>query len=223
MGHQQTVLPKAYMNRGGEPINWPSNKKRPWNDKLIRRLLLTVTVADPELFILKDKPVTYTRAFVELYNWKNNGQVHEIYEIIELEKMCTLIAKNFCNLGVHQIIEILLVLRSTHVVPKNQEKFVFYVNNYIDWDQFNQLYDSDWMKKGVKNADAVTCKLRLALTRAINDKLEAARKEKWKKKKMIERRKTEAMATKRRRARGKIGLFSKKEDESDTKDNTDPN
>ena len=26
------------------------------------------------------------------------------------------------------------VLRSAHMVPKDQDKFVFYVNNYIDWD-----------------------------------------------------------------------------------------
>ena len=29
------------------------------------------------------------------------------------------------------------------MVPRDQNKFVFYINNYIDWDQFNQLYDSD--------------------------------------------------------------------------------
>ena len=46
-------------------------------------------MADPESFTLKGKPVTYTGAFVELYNWSNCGQVHKIYEIIELEKMCT--------------------------------------------------------------------------------------------------------------------------------------
>ena len=32
------------------------------------------------------------------------------------------------------MIEISLVLHSAHVAPKDQNKFVFYVNNYIDWD-----------------------------------------------------------------------------------------
>ncbi len=57
--------------------------------------------------------------------------------------MCALIAKNPRNLCAHQIIEILSILRSAHVVPRDQDKVVFYVNNYIDWDQFNQLYDPD--------------------------------------------------------------------------------
>ncbi len=46
----------------------PRNEGRPWNGKLIRKLLLTLTVADPERFTLKGKPVTYIGAFVELYN-----------------------------------------------------------------------------------------------------------------------------------------------------------
>ena len=63
--------------------------------------------------------------------------------MVEFEKMCTSIAENPRNLDACQIIEIFSVLCSTHVVPRNQDKVVFYVNNYIDWDQFNQLYDPD--------------------------------------------------------------------------------
>ena len=29
------------------------------------------------------------------------------------------------------------------MVPRDQDKFVFYVNNHINWDQFNKLYDLD--------------------------------------------------------------------------------
>ncbi len=94
--------------------------------------MLTVTIADLERFTLKGKPVTYTGAFVELYTLRNHGEVHEIHEMIELEKMRALIAKNPCNLGAHRIIEISLVLCSAHMVHKDQNKVVFYVNNYID-------------------------------------------------------------------------------------------
>ncbi len=89
-------------------------------------------MADPERFSLKGKPVTYTGALVELYNWGNRGQVHKIYAIIELEKMRTLIAKNLYNLGTHRIIEISSVPRSAYVVSRDQDKIMFYVNNYIN-------------------------------------------------------------------------------------------
>ena len=107
------------------------------------------------------------------------------------------------------------------MLPKDQDKFVFYVNNYIDWDQFNQLYDLNWMKKGIKNVDAVARKLGPALTRAINDRLEAAKEERQKREEMIEKGKTKAMTAKWRRARGGISLSNKEEDKSDTKDNID--
>ena len=64
--------------------------------------------------------------------------------------MRTLTMENPRNLGAHQIIEISLILHSAHVVPKNQDKFMFQVNNYIDWDQFNQSYNPNWMKKDIK-------------------------------------------------------------------------
>ncbi len=102
---------------------------------------------------------------------------------------------------------------------------MFYVNNYIDWDQFNQLYDPDWMEKGIRNADAVVHKLGLASTRATNQRLEVAREERRKREEMVERQKTEAMAAKRRRARGGISSSNEEEEnyESDTGDETDPN
>ncbi len=134
-------------------------------------------MADPERFTLKGKPVIYTGVFVELYNWRHRGQVYEIHGIIELKKMHTLIAENPHNLVAHRIIEISSVLRSVHVVPRDQDKVVFYVNNYINWDQFNQLYDSDWIEKGIRNADAVVHKLGPASTRATNQRLEVAREE----------------------------------------------
>ena len=100
-------------------------------------------MVDPDRFIFKDKPTIYTGSLIILYNWRNRGQVHELYGIIELEKMCALITKNLYNLGIYRIIKILLVLCSTHIRSKDQNKFMVYVNNYINWDQFNQLYDSD--------------------------------------------------------------------------------
>ena len=102
-----------------------------------------------------------------------------------------------------------LVLCSTYIIPRDQDKFVFYVNNDIDWDQFNQLYDFDWMKKGIKSAYTIVCKLWPALTRANNYRLEVVKKERWKKEEIIEKLKTKIMAAKCQRAKGRIRLSNK--------------
>ena len=183
-----------------------------------------MTVVDPKQFTFKDKPVIYIGVFVELYNWRNCGQVYEIHEMIELEKIYTSTAENLCNFGAYWIIEISLVLHSAHVIFRDLDKFVFYVNNYINCDQFNQLYDLDRIDKNIKNADAIAYKLGPALTKSINYKLEIANKERQKKEEMVERQKIEAMTAKRQRIRGEISFFSEqKEDyESDTRDKIDP-
>ena len=111
------------------------------------------------------------------------------------------------------------------MVFKDQNKFVFYVNNYINWDQFNQLFDLNWIKRVIQNANAIVRKLRPALIRASNDKLEVAWEKKQKTKEMIKRWKTKAIAAKYCRDRRGISLFSKEERnyESEIGDDTNLN
>ena len=52
--------------------------------------------------------------------------------MIELEKMHVLTMENSHNLVTHRIIKILSIPHNAYIVPEDQNKFVFYVNNYID-------------------------------------------------------------------------------------------
>lgn len=45
-----------------------------------------MTIADPEWFTAKSEPIINIGVFVELYNWKNYGKMHEIYGIVELQR-----------------------------------------------------------------------------------------------------------------------------------------
>ena len=68
-------------------------------------------------------------------------------------------------------------MRNAHVILRNQDRMIFYVNNHINWDQFNQLYNADWFNKDIRNADAIARKLGLALIKAINLRLKVTKKE----------------------------------------------
>ena len=59
------------------------------------------------------------------------------------------ITENPYNFSAYWIIEISLVLCNAHMISRDQDKTVFSVNNYIDWDWLNQLYDFDWIEKGI--------------------------------------------------------------------------
>ena len=77
------------------------------------------------------------------------------------------------------------------------------------------------MKKGIKNADTIACKLKPVSTRTTNNSFEVATKKMHKKEDVKKRRKTEAMATKRQRIRGGISLSSEEKDKSDIRNNKD--
>ena len=68
--------------RKRKPEDKPLNNRNLWNKKQIRKLLLIVTIADLKQFTDKNKSNTYIGTFIELYNWKNRGQVHEIYGMV---------------------------------------------------------------------------------------------------------------------------------------------
>lgn len=94
-------MPGSYLDKVEELINQSDNEKKSSNSKLIERLLLIVTITNLEWLTCRSKLVIYTGVFVKLYNLKNCEQIHEIYGIIELEKIFALTTKNLCKLNVH--------------------------------------------------------------------------------------------------------------------------
>lgn len=57
--------------------------------------------------------------------------------MVELEKYPIWRAENPLNLSAHQFYKISEVLQSAHIIPRDIKNKIFYVNNYIDWNQFH--------------------------------------------------------------------------------------
>ncbi len=140
---------------------------------MIGRLLLTVTVADPQRSNRKKKPMVYTGAFVEIYNRRSRELVYETHRMIKLEKYPISRAENPLNPGGQRFYKISEVLQSAHVVPRDTEGNTFYLNNYINWDQFNQLYDPEWQTKRIRSTNVIVQKLIPASRKAMDQKQEA--------------------------------------------------
>ncbi len=127
------------------------------------------------------------------------------------------------NFSAYLIIEISSVLYSAYLIPRDQDNFIFYLNNYINCNLLNQLYDLNLIKKLIKNADAVACKLRLTSIRATNQNLKVTKKESRKKEEMMGRQKMKTIIAKYQRAREGISWSGKEEKtyESNDGDKTD--
>ena len=51
------------------------------------------------------------------------------------------------------------ILRSAHIIPTDNTG-VYYVNNYIDWDQYNTISDLDFLTNGIRDADRIAMEYR---------------------------------------------------------------
>ena len=46
------------------------------------------------------------------------------------------------------------ILRSAHIIPTDNTG-IYYVNNYVDWDQYNTIFDPDFLTNGIRDADRI--------------------------------------------------------------------
>lgn len=72
--------------------------------------MLIVTVTDPQQLNQKGKPMIYTRAFIEIYNWCYRGLVHKTHEMVKLDKYLILRIEHLLNLDSQQFYKISEVL-----------------------------------------------------------------------------------------------------------------
>ena len=142
--------PTGTMNPRGVPY--------PWQGRMIGELQLVVTVRDEGLgsedgYTQLPK---YTGALVKLLRWRQQGSVHPTHGMVEVEPWPTTEAKNQRFFTGERIYSIPHIIRGAHVVPATAPLIQYwFVNNYIDWDQFNTLYDEDFETKGTCAADKV--------------------------------------------------------------------
>lgn len=120
----------------------------------IGQLEIIITVADRDRVDDKGRPLKYTGALVQRLRWRNQRKVHPVHGMFEVERIPASQSRNARNLGPSRFYEIRQVVRSAHVIPAGGEKPYFYVNNFVDWDQYNTIYDEEFLLDGLRVAHA---------------------------------------------------------------------
>jgi hypothetical protein len=102
-------------------------------------------------------PLSYTGACVDLYGLIDHGRCHRVHGMVELSKPQVPQSTNFRILKNRHIYTLPAVLRSAHICPAepagHSPPTRFFVNNYIDWDQYNILYNPTWEEDGREDAE----------------------------------------------------------------------
>ena len=83
-----------------------------------------------KLLQLRSKSINKTSGMLELELWKNTAITHpKMLRAIRFYRMSA-------------------ILQSVHLVPDDRKRY--YVNNYVDWDMYNTIYDDSFFEDGTR-------------------------------------------------------------------------
>ena len=126
----------------------------PLSGRKVGQVQAIVTVVDDSRRDSKGAPVQYTGVFVDLLRLRNNGQVHSVHGMVEVEDWPQVRTQNPRNIGHRCFFDMSTILRSAHIIPTNNTG-IYYVNNYVDWDQYNTIFDPEFLTNGIRDADRI--------------------------------------------------------------------
>jgi hypothetical protein len=98
-------------------------------------------------------------ALVDVYQYKGDAEPHPVHGMIEVFGPSVPTAAAPRSLKGRRFYSLDTILRSAHVVPSFLPTAVpanpiFFINNYIDWDHYQDFYEKDWENKGIERARA---------------------------------------------------------------------
>ena len=131
-----------------------SDNQHSWDERMIEQLQLVIIVLNRKRHDRKSKPLRYIDAMIELLKMRNKNVIDIIHDMIEMKKWSK--STNACSrdLTNRRFYILTSIIRSAHVISEAESSsHVDYINNLIDWDQYNILYDKNFQKKKMRAAN----------------------------------------------------------------------
>ncbi len=128
------------------------------NSQLSDRLQIIISVADPLQENGWDKLKQYIDALVDLFKSMNKDCSHDVHNIIELNDWPAHVFNNSWFIEGQRFYIMSMVLWSVHIISASLKKrqrikgAMYYLNNFIDWDSYNSIYEKDFLTKGTNVA-----------------------------------------------------------------------
>ncbi|KAK2629474.1 hypothetical protein QTJ16_000294 [Diplocarpon rosae] len=143
----------------------------PWNGTRVAQLQVVLKILDLEVE-LKDaagRPPTYYGALADVFPFRGEvenpkkwhaslGQPDKLHGMIEVTRAQVPTALRPTKLQGRRFFRMADIYRSAHVISsyigdEERRSNIFYVNNYIDWDQYQTYYRDGWEDEGRRHAD----------------------------------------------------------------------
>ena len=128
------------------------------NSWLVSQLQIILSVKDSFWIDDKNKSVEYTDTLIKLFQPLNKDHAHSVHEIIELCDWSELLFKNSQFIEDQQSHAMSTILWSIYVVSASvsetstDKSHKYYLNNFIDWDLYNSIYEKNFLDHDIKTA-----------------------------------------------------------------------
>jgi hypothetical protein len=116
--------------------------------KMIKQIFCILFIHDLKFRDKRNKSVIYYDVLLNLKRSRFKKISNVINDMIELKNWKNEIARNSRNLKTNKIYDISNVVWNVHVVLSEFEHY--YVNNYVNWDTYNIVYDENFLKNKIK-------------------------------------------------------------------------
>ena len=127
--------------------------------KLVGKVLVVVEVKDLGNRDFKQRPTRVQAALVEVFDYRYLGQVQDCHGMVEVEKARASLALNPRTIGARRFYGLPNIERSAHLVPGTvRGKEIFYINSFIDWDQYTTVYHPKFLTNNSKAARRIHAK-----------------------------------------------------------------
>lgn len=137
----------------------PQGALYPWQSRMIEELQLVFTVKDKDLGNrdIYTQFSKYTGDLINLLQWQQQRDIYSIYCLIKVESWPMTEVRNQEFLIKEKIYSILLIIRRGNMVLAIAPPIQYwFINNYINCDQYNTLYDKNFKRKMTYIANKIT-------------------------------------------------------------------
>lgn len=118
------------------------------NEKLIKQLQIILFVEDSRRVFNQIKSTIYFDVLLNVMRIWNKSISNEIIDMIELQTWFKKINENSKTLEVKKFYSMFAIIRSAHVMSSDEDRY--YVNNYVNWDTYNNFYHKNFKKNDNK-------------------------------------------------------------------------
>ncbi|KAH5167181.1 hypothetical protein HBH77_242610 [Parastagonospora nodorum] len=116
------------------------------DSRVVAQLHLILTIIDHTRYDKDRKHIAYIRAFSEVLLFNNNRQIDNTTRMLSVRRQAWNAAPKRRTLQAFKFYDLSTIIRPVHLVPRDlpnsttHTTMSYYVNNYIDWDEYNRLY-----------------------------------------------------------------------------------